>query len=78
MHRTKPLPPLTCSLVVNTASVLPSTEISTLNTIDLAGPAAGRHPLLAVPGSVGMNGDQADILLAQLPAPGVHALGAGP
>ena len=44
----------------------------------VAGPAAGRHPLLAVPGSVGMNGDQADILLAQLSASSVHALGAGP
>lgn len=44
----------------------------------VAGPAVGRHPLLAVPGSVGMNRDQADILLAQLPAPGVHTFGAGP
>lgn len=44
----------------------------------VAGSAAGRHPLLAVPGSVGMNGDQADILLVQLPAPGVHTFGAAP
>lgn len=51
---------------------------ASLATGCVAGPAAGRHPLLAVPGSVGMNGDQADILLAQLPALGVHALGAGP
>ena len=44
----------------------------------VAGPAAGRPPLLAVPGSVGVDGDQADILLAQQPAPGVHTFGAGP
>ena len=44
----------------------------------VASPAAGGHPLLAVTGSVGVDGDQADIALAQLPAPGVHALGAGP
>ena len=44
----------------------------------VAGPAAGRHPLLAVPGSVGMDGDQADILFAQLPAPGVYTLGPRP
>ena len=41
-------------------------------------PAAGGHPLLAASGSVGVDGDQADILLAQLPAPGVHTFGAGP
>jgi len=44
----------------------------------VAGPAAGVHPLLSVAGSVGVDRDQADILLAQLPAPGVHALGARP
>ena len=49
-----------------------------LATGSVTGPAAGRHPLLAVPGSVGMNGDQADILLVQLPAPGVHTFGAAP
>ena len=49
-----------------------------LATGGVAGPAAGVHPLLAVAGSVGVDGDQADILLAQLPAPGVHTFGAGP
>ena len=49
-----------------------------LATGSVAGPAAGGHPLLAVAGSVGVDGDQADIALAQLPAPDVHALGAGP
>jgi len=49
-----------------------------LATGGVASPAAGVHPLLSVAGSVGVDGDQADILLAQLPAPGVHALGAGP
>ena len=49
-----------------------------LATGGVASPAAGVHPLLAVTGSVGVDGDQADILLAQLTAPGVHALGAGP
>lgn len=49
-----------------------------LATGGVAGPAAGVHPLLAIAGSVGMDGDQADIALAQLPAPGVHAFGAGP
>lgn len=49
-----------------------------LATGGVAGPAAGVHPLLAIAGSVGMDGDQAEILLAQLPAPGVHALGVGP
>ena len=44
----------------------------------VAAPASGVHPLLAASGSVGVDGDQADILLAQLPAPGVHALGARP
>ena len=51
---------------------------ASLATGSVAGPAAGRHTLLAVPDSFGTNGDQADILLAQLPAPGVHALCAGP
>ena len=32
----------------------------------VAGPAAGIHPLLAVAGSVGVDGDQADIAFAQL------------
>ena len=49
-----------------------------LATGGVEGPAAGVHPLLAVAGSVGVDGDQADILLAQLPAPGVHTFGAGP
>ena len=49
-----------------------------LATGGVAGPAAGVHPLLTIASSVGMDGDQADILLAQLPAPGVHALGARP
>ena len=44
----------------------------------VASPATGVHPLLAVAGSVGVDGDQADILLAQLPAPGVHTFGADP
>jgi len=47
-----------------------------LATRGVAGPAAGVHPLLTVAGSIGVDGDQADILLAQLSAPGVHALGA--
>ena len=49
-----------------------------LATGGVASPAAGVHPLLAVAGSVGVDGDQADIAFAQLPAPGVHSLGAGP
>lgn len=49
-----------------------------LATGGVAGPAAGIHPLLAVAGSVGVNGDQADIAFAQLPAPGVHTLGTCP
>ena len=49
-----------------------------LATGSVAGPAAGRHPLLAVTGSVGVDRDQADIAFAQLPAPGVHTLSACP
>lgn len=49
-----------------------------LATGSVAGLAAGVHPLLTVAGSIGVDGDQADILLAQLSAPGVHALGARP
>lgn len=49
-----------------------------LATGSVAGPAAGVHPLLAVAGSIGVDGDQADIAFAQLPAPGVHTFGAGP
>ena len=49
-----------------------------LATGGVAGPAAGGHPLMAVAGSVGVDGYQADISLAQLLAPGVDALGAGP
>lgn len=49
-----------------------------LATGGVASPAAGRHPLLAVPGSIGVGGDQADVALAQLPAPGAHSFGAGP
>ena len=48
-----------------------------LATGGVASPAAGVHPLLAVAGSVGVDGDQEDIALAQLLAPGVHAFGAG-
>ena len=43
----------------------------------VAGPAAGGHPLMAVAGSIGVDGYQADISFAQLLAPGVDALGAG-
>ena len=49
-----------------------------LATGSVTGPAAGRHPLLAVACGVGMDGYQADIAFAQLPAPGVHSFGAGP
>lgn len=49
-----------------------------LATGSVAGLAAGIHPLLAVDGCIGVDGYQADILLAQLPAPVVHAFGAGP
>lgn len=48
-----------------------------LATGGVAAPAAGVHPLSTVSGSVGVDGDQADILLAQLPAPGVGTLDAG-
>lgn len=44
----------------------------------VAGPAADVHLLLAIAGSIGVDGDQADIAFAQLPAPGVDALGACP
>lgn len=44
----------------------------------VAGPAADVHPLLAIADSIGVDGDQADIAFAQLPAPGVDALGACP
>lgn len=44
----------------------------------VAGSAADVHPLLAIAGSIGVDGDQADIAFAQLPAPGVDALGACP
>lgn len=40
-------------------------------------PATGGHPLPTVAGSVGVDGDHAYILLAQLPAPGVGTLDAG-
>ena len=43
----------------------------------VAGPAAGEHPLLAVACGVGVDGDQADIALAQLPALGVHTFDVG-
>ena len=49
-----------------------------LPTGSVAAPAAAGHPLMAASGSVGVDGYQADIALAQLPAPGVHALGARP
>lgn len=47
-----------------------------LATGGVASPAAGVHPLLAVAGSVGMDGDQADFFFIQLPTLGVHAIGA--
>ena len=43
----------------------------------VAGPAAGGHPLMAVAGSVGVDGDQADILPSEFPAAVVDALYAG-
>ncbi len=49
-----------------------------LTTGGVAGPATGVHTLLAASSSVGVDGDQADIALAKLPAPGVHTFGAGP
>ena len=52
--------------------------VGSLATGGVASPAAGVHPLLAVAGSVGVDGDQADIAFAQLPAPGVHTFCAGP
>ena len=48
-----------------------------LATGGVAAPAAGGHPLPTVAGGVGVDGDQADILLAKLPAPGVGSLDAG-
>lgn len=49
---------------------------SRLATGGVTSPAACVHPLLA--GSVGVDGDLADILFTQLPAPSVHALSARP
>lgn len=43
----------------------------------VAAPAAGGHPLMAVAGSVGVDGYQADISLTHLLAPGVDVLGTG-
>ena len=43
----------------------------------VAAPAAGGHPLAAVAGGVGVDGDQADVAFPQLAAPGVDALDAG-
>ena len=48
-----------------------------LATGGVAAPASGVHPMAPVPGSVGVDGDQADVSLAQLTAPGVGALDAG-
>ncbi len=48
-----------------------------LATGSVAGPAACRHPQLAIAGSIGVDGDQADIAFAQLPTPGVHTFCAG-
>ena len=48
-----------------------------LATGGVAAPASGVHPLATVPGGVGVDEDQADILLAQLTAPGVGTLDAG-
>lgn len=51
---------------------------SRLATGGVTSPAACVHPLLAIAGSIGVDRDQADIAFAQLPAPGVDALGACP
>lgn len=48
-----------------------------LATGGVAAPAAGVHPLPTVPGSVGVDGDQADVALAKFLAPCVDALGTG-
>ena len=48
-----------------------------LATGGIAAPAAGVHPLLAVAGCVGVDGDQADVAFAKLAAPGIDALNAG-
>ena len=48
-----------------------------LATGGVAAPAAGVHPLATIPGGVGVDGDQADVSLAQLPAPGVDSFDAG-
>lgn len=52
--------------------------VQAIGKMVIGGLAAGVHLLLSVAGSVGVDGDQADIAFAQLPAPGVHSLGAGP
>lgn len=48
-----------------------------LATGGVAGPASGEPPLPTVPGCVGVDGDQADVSLAQLAAPGIGSLDAG-
>ena len=48
-----------------------------LATGGVTAPASGGHPLPTFACSVGVDGNQADILLAQLPAPGVGSLDAG-
>ena len=48
-----------------------------LATGGVAAPAAGVHPLPTVPGSVGVDGAQADVALAKFLAQGVDALGTG-
>lgn len=53
------------------------TVAGSLATRGVAAPATGGHPLPTVAGGVGVDGDQADILLAQLTAPGVGTLDAG-
>lgn len=53
------------------------TVAGSLATRGVAAPATGGHPLPTVAGGVGVDGDQADILLAQLAAPGVGSLDAG-
>ncbi len=62
----------------NTIEAIGKPVTSRLAAGGVAGPTAGVHPLLAVTGSVEVDGDQADIALAQLQAPGVHSFGAGP
>lgn len=63
-----------CSGAVEEISQLVSGGLATGG---VAGPAAGGNPLLAVAGSVGVNGDQADISHFEVLATGVDSFGAG-